>query len=168
MSCSLVGSFLVARPVLHDPSFRRTVVLLLQHGSEGAFGLVVNRPKAVTGLPFPLYIGGPCEAEGLIMLHGHADWLGEEDDVEENTVAPGVFLGDAGCLERASEPPPGGAFRFRVFKGYSGWGPNQLEGELAAGAWAILPLTDALLFDTPVEELWDRLAPPPIPQPSLN
>ena len=61
---ALAGSFLVARPVLKDPSFRQTVVLLLQHGAAGAFGLVVNRQATVEGLPFPVFVGGPCEAQG--------------------------------------------------------------------------------------------------------
>jgi putative transcriptional regulator len=141
---------------------------LLQHGGDGAFGLVVNRPATVEGLPFPLYVGGPCQSEGLIMLHGHADWTGQSADAPEEPVAPGVFLGDAACLERASDPPEGESCRFRVFRGYSGWGPDQLEGELAAGAWVVVPATDELLFDTPADELWDRLVPPPLPQPSMN
>src|SRR5712664_4083721 len=70
---SLAGTFLVARPVLEDPSFRRAVVLLLQHGPEGAFGLIVNRQVRATGLPFPVYRGGPCESPGMFMLHGHSE-----------------------------------------------------------------------------------------------
>src|SRR2546429_7938511 len=73
---SLAGSFLVAKPELQDSNFHQTVVLLLQHGSEGAFGLVVNRPAKTEGLPFPVFHGGPCQAPGLILLHGHAGWQG--------------------------------------------------------------------------------------------
>ena len=72
---SLAGSFLVARHVLQDANFRQTVVLLLKHGSEGAFGLVVNRPAKAEGIPFPVFGGGPCPMKGFIMLHGHADWV---------------------------------------------------------------------------------------------
>src|ERR1700731_1278751 len=74
---SLAGYFLVARPVLDDPNFHRTVVLLLQHGPEGAFGLVVNRAVGTDKLPFPVYLGGPCKLEGRLLLHGHAEWRGE-------------------------------------------------------------------------------------------
>ncbi len=165
---SLAGWFLVAKPVLQDPSFRQTVVLLLQHNCDGAFGLVVNRPAKVEGLPFPLFAGGPCESEGLMMLHGHADWLDSDAKPGASEVAPGVFLGDAACLERVSDPPPGETYSFRLFAGYAGWGPDQLEGELGQSAWALVKATGELLFETPVEELWDRLLPPTIPQPSLN
>ncbi|HZT82617.1 MAG TPA: YqgE/AlgH family protein [Gemmataceae bacterium] len=167
---SLAGSFLVARPLLRDPNFARTVVLLLAHNDDGAFGLVVNQPADVPGLPWPLFSGGPCPAPGLILLHGYPEWVeaGEAEAGAAQTVAPGVFLGDASCLEKANELSDDGAARFRVFRGYSGWGGGQLEGELAAGAWAVVPATAELVFDTPPDELWDRLAPPMIPEPSVN
>ncbi len=82
------GSFLIARPTLRDPNFYQTVILLVQHDAEGAFGLVLNRPLPAPkdqDLPFKLYSGGPCESEGLFMVHGHEDWAKEnagEDFVE--------------------------------------------------------------------------------------
>jgi putative transcriptional regulator len=164
---SLAGSFLVARHLLQDPTFRQTVVLLLRHGPEGAFGLVVNQPAQIEGLPVPAFSGGPCPAPGLLLLHGHPEWLDEDADNSERSVAPGVFMGDASCLNRPDDAEADGR-RLRVFSGYSGWGPGQLERELAAGAWAVEPATGELLFGTPPEDLWERLAPPTIPQPSLN
>jgi len=162
------GSFLVARPALQDPNFRKTVVLLLQHGSGGAFGLVVNRPAKVEGMPFPVFAGGPCGSQGLLMLHGHADWIEGDDDNEAKTVAPGVFLGDASCLKRVKETPEEQTPRYRMFAGYAGWGPGQLEGELAAGAWAVIAANGETLFDTPLDDMWAQLLPPAIPEPSLN
>lgn len=162
------GSFLVARPILQDPNFAQAVVLLLRHSQEGAFGLVVNRPAQVQGLTFPVYGGGPCPAEGLMLLHGHENWLGNPAEREDREVAPGIFLGDSAGLKRATEAPPDDGLRFRVFTGYSGWGQGQLESELAAGAWTIVRATGETLFDVPVEEIWERLVPPRIPQPSLN
>src|SRR3954470_6692789 len=96
---SLAGSFLVAKPVLQDPNFVQTVILMLRHDGEGAFGLVVNRPADAEGLPFPVYVGGPCSATGLILLHGQPEWanLGDEGTGE---IAPGVYVGDAECLQR--------------------------------------------------------------------
>jgi putative transcriptional regulator len=165
---SFAGKFLVARPVLQDPSFRHSVVLLLQHNAEGALGLVVNRPLPTPELPFPVYRGGPCGKDQLRLLHGHAEWESAPPDEADPPVLPGVFLGDAGCLERVTNPSPEHPLRFRVFTGYAGWGPEQLEGELSAGAWAIVPASAPLLFDTPPQELWDILLPPSLPQPSLN
>jgi putative transcriptional regulator len=165
---SHAGSFLVARPVIQDPHFRRTVVLLIQHAAEGAFGLVVNRPAKVEGVPFQVFTGGPCQSPGLLMLHGHADWLGPEDGGPKPQVAPGVFMGDAGCVRRVSEADEEERLRYRMFVGYAGWGPGQLERELATGSWAIVPADGQVLFDTPAEDLWKNLQPPPFPQPSLN
>jgi putative transcriptional regulator len=165
---SLAGKFLVARSVLQDPNFRQAVVLLLQHGEEGAFGLVINRPAKAKGMPFTVFRGGPCPNEGLLMLHGHADWTGASGDGPGPGIAPGVFVGDSSCLARINESPDDAGLRFRMFSGYSGWGPDQLESELAAGAWIVVPASSELIFDTPADELWDRLSPPTIPQPSLN
>jgi putative transcriptional regulator len=166
---SLAGKFLVARPSLLDPNFRQTAVLLLQHDSNGAFGLVVNRPTEVEGVPFPILLGGPCPLQGMLMLHGHADWIDADDESPGRRVAPGIFLGDASCMERISDPPEGQSLRFRMFTGYAGWGPNQLEGELSAGAWSVAPASAELLFDTPVEQIWRTLSPSTtIPEPSVN
>lgn len=165
---SLAGSFLVARPVLREATFRESVVLLLQHGDEGAFGLVVNRPAAAKGLPFRVFRGGPCSSDGLFMLHGHSQWLESAEERSEREIVPGLYLGDASCLSRVSQPKPGKRLRYRMFSGYSGWGPDQLESELAEGVWAVVQATPKLLFETPVRDLWCSLLPPMIPQPSLN
>jgi putative transcriptional regulator len=160
----LAGNFLVAKPVLKDPFFAQAVVLLLQHSAEGAFGLVVNRPVPVEGSPFPIFAGGPCESEGFLMLHGHADWVAEAS----KAVAPDIYLGDASCLGRIKENPAGEELRYRIFAGFAGWGPDQLESERAEGAWAVVPAQGQVLFETPIEELWACLVPASIPKPSLN
>jgi putative transcriptional regulator len=165
---SLAGKFLVARSLLQDPNFRQSVVLLLQHGAEGAFGLVVNRPAKTKGMPFPVFNGGPCTSEGLLMLHGHAEWAEQADGQSRPQIAPGVFLGDAACLARINSQPDGDELKYRMFTGYAGWGPDQLESELAEGAWTVVSASGDVLFETPFEELWDRLSPPTIPQPSMN
>jgi len=164
----LSGSFLVARPSLLDPNFRQTVVLLLEHTREGALGLIVNRPKSVKGLPFKLFAGGPCSSDGLLMLHGHREWLEDAPDQGSPGIAPGIFMGDSACLDRVGEVLPKKTPRFRVFSGYAGWGAGQLEAELAGGDWTVVPADAQLLFDTAVEDLWRSLIPPRIPQPSVN
>jgi putative transcriptional regulator len=165
---SFAGQFLVAKTSLQDASFRQSVVLLLQHSEGGAFGLVVNRAVTIDELPFPVFAGGPCESQGLLMLHGHAEWTESSTEPPPREVAPGVFLGDASCLSRLNDAATEPGLRYRIFSGYAGWGPGQLESELAAGAWAIVPATAQLLFDVPAAELWYHLAPPTIPEPSLN
>ena len=98
------------------------------------------------------------------MLHAHAEWL-EAAQVEEREIGAGIYLGDSSCVGRVKEEQEA---RFRMFTSYAGWGPDQLEQELTAGAWAVVPATPELLFDTPAENLWARLLPPTIPQPSVN
>lgn len=162
------GSFLVARSVLKDPSFHQSVVLLLQHNADGAFGLIVNRPAQAEGVPFPVFTGGPCPSEGVILLHGHRAWVEESADAMGREVAPGIFVGDAETFQRVTSAPPQHDTRYRIFACYSGWGPEQLENELAAGAWAVVPATGELLFETSSEDLWEQLLPPSFPEPSVN
>lgn len=164
---SLAGSLLVARPTLKDPFFGRSVILMLQHGTDGAFGLVLNRAEKASELPFPIHIGGPCKFQGLILIHGQGDWVPvEERDAAE--ICPGVFLGDAECLQRLADPEPGATWCVRVFAGYSGWGPGQLERELAEGSWVVQPAAAHQVFGIPNDELWVRMAPSTIPEPSMN
>jgi putative transcriptional regulator len=168
---TLAGSFLVARPVLRDPNFVQTVVLLLAHNENGAFGVVVNRPAPSGELPIPVFEGGPCPSPGLILLHGHAEWASPPAELEEGPkmqAAPGIYIGDADSFQNASKVVSGQKLRVRVYRGYAGWGSGQLEGELAAGAWAAVPADGELLFGTPIEQLWDCLRPPSLPLPSLN
>jgi len=164
---SLAGTFLVARSPLRDPFFGQSVVLLLEHGSEGAFGLVLNRPTKAGELPFPVYVGGPCQPQGLMMLHGHPEWAAKAGE-GPGEVCPGIFVGDADSFNRLGEMPDDAQWKFRVFTGYAGWGPQQLESEMSQGAWIVLPADAERLFGTPAEELWQRLAPPTIREPSMN
>jgi putative transcriptional regulator len=164
---TLAGNFLIARSSLRDSFFGRTVVLMLQHGPEGAFGLVLNRPAKAKDLPFPIFVGGPCKMDGLLMIHGREEWL--QADAESNMeVCPGVFLGTSEQFEKATEVDDTTEGKFRVFTGYAGWGPEQLESEMQEGAWIVLPASGEIIFDTPAQELWESLAPPTLPKPSMN
>lgn len=165
---SLTGSFLVAKPVLRDPNFEQSVVLMIQHDAEGAFGLVVNRPAPVEDAPFPVFLGGPCPSEGLLMIHGHEEWIYTEEEREKQAIAPGIFMGDSTAVDRATEAIDQEDLRYRLVVNYSGWGPDQLENEMVSKAWAIVPASGEVLFDTPVEELWQKLIPPATPNFSVN
>ena len=162
---SYSGCLLVARPSLRDGFFNRSVILLLQHGPDGALGVILNRPAPAKDVPFPVYLGGPCKMDGLLMIHAHKDW-GEDDPPAE--VCPGVYLGNAACFEKVSGEFQDPAWQFRVFVGYSGWGPKQLEAELNQDAWIVVPARADLIFPHPADELWEHLAPPTTPAPSLN
>ncbi|MBJ7430122.1 MAG: YqgE/AlgH family protein, partial [Gemmataceae bacterium] len=167
---SYASQFIIARPSLQDPNFQQTVILLLQHDPSGAFGLVVNRPlppQAWT-LPFPLYLGGPCKSEGLLMLHGHQEWMDLQSQ-KEKQIVPGVFIGDEECVKQATQQHAEEATgRFLMMTGYAGWGPGQLESEISQGAWALVKATSENLFEINAEDKWASLLPSIIPQPSDN
>jgi putative transcriptional regulator len=125
---SHAGSFLVASPKVIVPAFHQSVVLLLRHDTQGALGLIVNQPGTDRkGLPFVVFSGGPCEAQGLLLLHGHPGW---HDAFLGTVAAPGIFLGD---LKKVSEAPEAG-YRFRAFVYYSCRVAGPLDSELAGGA----------------------------------
>jgi putative transcriptional regulator len=158
MTTSLQGHFLVASPHLPDVNFFRTVVLLIQHSEEGAFGVVLNRPsdKSVSQVwdligedacncNDPVYLGGPVEGP-LICIHSYAP-------CGQNEILPGLFMASrSDLLNRVVRS----AARFRVFCSYSGWGPGQLESELEAGGWLTCPATMEDVFQD-VDEMWRRV-----------
>ena len=155
-------ALLVSMPQMQDPNFARAVVLLCDYDPDGAFGLVVNRPTempassmvrlepAVIGSnSLPLCIGGPVDPErGWILL---AD---APADAEYRTIRDGVYLSTSPELLRhvlTETPPP----RARVLAGYAGWGPGQLDAELAQSAWLIGAVDVDLLFDVEPADMWE-------------
>lgn len=156
---SLQGHLLVASPKLPDPNFYRSVVLMIQHDAEGAFGLVLNRPTTVSvgevwkklGRPAsmcksPVYLGGPV-AGPMMALHACQEW-------SEGEVIPGVFFASQKEALNALVCDQNGPRL--VFSGYSGWGAGQLDDELEAGGW----LTAAAAYDHvfgPCDDLWKRV-----------
>jgi putative transcriptional regulator len=158
---SLKGQLLLASPALFDPNFRRTVVLVTEHTDEGAAGLVLNRRSdtaVVEAVPdlAPLvtdeelvYVGGPVQQEAVLCL-------AEFEDPEEAAIlvvdhvgfVPGD--GDFGLIA-------GSTRRARVFAGYAGWGPGQLEAELEASSWIVEEAEQADLFAEPETDLWSSI-----------
>jgi putative transcriptional regulator len=149
MEESLRGKLLVASPALLDPNFARTVVLITEHSDEGAMGIVLNRPSdaAVDAVVpelaeiaggEPVWVGGPVQPEALVLLaefsdHGAAAWIVVAD--------VGLASADVGLDELAAAVRRG-----RVYAGYSGWGPAQLEAEMEVDSWIVEPPLPAELF----------------------
>lgn len=143
---SLAGSLLVATPILIDPHFYRTVVLLIQHDEDGCVGIVLNRPtgEAVADhLPewaehvqeaTTINYGGPVEPAVAIGLSLSAEGM--------PTGVPGLSLVDLG------NPPDGHIGPVRVYSGYSGWGADQLEDEVATGSWYVVQASPDDPFDS--------------------
>jgi putative transcriptional regulator len=159
------GVFLVASPLLRDPNFVHTVVLLCEHGDGGTWGLVVNRRTALTfgelleDLPFPasaqgpVFWGGPVEPSRMQVLHRLR--RGFPDELE---VIPNLRLGlDAETFRQISGEPrlPGEALH--AYIGHAGWGPGQLEAELETGSWIVCSAEDSLVFDTSPPEMWESV-----------
>jgi putative transcriptional regulator len=165
MSESLRGQCLIAAKRLRDPNFYKTVVLLVEHGSDGAMGLVVNRPSSVTvahalsehfNLPETddlVYVGGPVEPSALFILHNSPEF-----DQDESPVVPGVYVGSSAeifekIVRSSVEGNPD--VRFRIYSGCAGWAPGQLEGELARGDWHTWPAENGAIFNDDPYAVWD-------------
>ncbi len=155
------GRLLVAAPALVDPSFRRAVVLMLEHSPEGALGLVLNRPTPLVSreaLPGRLaevmpdaervFEGGPVQPEAVIVL---ADF---EDVSEAATIA----FGSVGIVDPDVEAAGLGPVRaIRAFGGYAGWAGGQLEEEMAEEAWVECDAVPEDVFTDDHEGLWSRV-----------
>ena len=167
MPDSLRGQFLIAGKNLRDPNFYQSVVLLVEHGDGGAMGVVVNRPSGVTvshalqkHFEMPdtgemVYFGGPVERNALFILH-NADDL----DSSETPVLDGLFVGSSpdtfeSIVQRAAEGDSD--LKFRVYFGCAGWGPEQLEGELARNDWLLFPATQEFVFHPDPYDAWSLL-----------
>ncbi len=158
---------LVASGRIDSPVFGRSVILATRHGAGGgAIGLILNRPtshrlsdldsqeSAPTASP-RVYLGGPVETERLIFLV-------RTDSAFERALElmPGLFMSEnTGALQRFLDGSAESS-RLRVFRGFSGWAPGQLEAEIRRGDWVVLPVDESILFSDP-DTLWERIQAPP-------
>ena len=167
MSESLRGQFLIAGRELRDPNFYQSVVLIVEHGPGGAMGVVVNHPSAVSlsqalskhfDLPDNgelVFIGGPVERNSLFILHNAQDL-----DPAEEPIVDGICIGSSpDAFEEIVKRVLSGdsEMQFRVFFGCAGWGPDQLEGELARNDWRIYEGSSEFVFHQDPYQVWDLL-----------
>jgi putative transcriptional regulator len=157
---SLKGKLLIASPHLLDPNFVHTVVLLVQHDEEGAFGIVLNRPSHNTvGQVWtealeraceseePIFMGGPCPGP-LMAVHQHPAYA-------DLTIGEGVYFAtQKDYLETLVEEE---IAPLRVFSGYAGWAGGQLEGEIEVGSWLLADSSEEAVFGD-YSELWKTLS----------
>ncbi|HTW21530.1 MAG TPA: YqgE/AlgH family protein [Mycobacteriales bacterium] len=159
----LKGKLLVAAPTMLEPTFARTVISVLEHGDDGALGVVINRPGAasltevvppvaeIASRPAVLFAGGPVEPQAAIALgfvtdHTSAQWW--------RPVVPPIVTVD---LDVDPEILAGSLRELRVFAGYAGWSSGQLEGEIAAGAWYVVDGLPLDAFDAAPGRLWSAV-----------
>ena len=158
------GMFLVASRQLRDPNFKETVVLLIDYGRDGAMGLVINRPSEVKlATVFPdikelkkrkdtIYVGGPVAVNQMLLLVGTPLVPEESKEVTQD-----VYLSSSWkVLERLLKNEAKDE-RFRIFAGYSGWAPNQLDFETSRGDWHVLKSDAETVFDKKPSEIWQEL-----------
>lgn len=158
---SLRGQLLIAGATLPDPNFARTVVLICQHSNEGALGLVLNRPGELeiaevapeladlTGSEAVIDSGGPVQPDALLVL-------GEFDDASYAgmpVIGTVGLMGDGRTISELADVTR----RARAFAGYAGWGPGQLDAELARDDWFVAPADVDDIFDPAPDELWRRV-----------
>jgi putative transcriptional regulator len=153
---SLQGKLLVSSPALIDPNFRKTVVLITHHDEEGAMGLVLSRPsqvaavEAVPGLRDvpgggdPVFVGGPVHPDAFMAV-------AEFEDVNESAAQ---IFGDIGFLPAQADPSELDVRHVRLFAGYAGWGPGQLEMELEEPSWIVVVAEAGDPFADDPDELW--------------
>ncbi len=167
----LAPGLLLAMPQLQDPNFTRAVVLMIEHGEDGSFGLIINQPSTMDAATLLgamdiewggedealVWSGGPVMPTSGWVLHGPtgavAPAVRSLDKGSTIEVVPGVSLSTSPDNLRAiaAEPPS----HVRLLLGYSGWGPGQLAQEMARGAWLVADASPELVFDTPADEMWE-------------
>lgn len=170
------GHLLVATPVIGDPNFHRSVVLLLEHGDDGSVGVVINRPTDVdlgaslpgwAGLaaaPAVVFVGGPVEQAGAIGLGRLAPTTmadlgapGPDGDATWTRIDSAGVVGPLATVDLTAEPGGGDIEILRVFVGYAGWAPGQLDAEVAEQAWIVADAQHGDLWSADPEGLWRRV-----------
>ncbi len=162
MASTFAPGLLIAMPQLLDPNFYRSVVLVVEHGKEGSFGLVINQISPLTMGEFtnaqsltytgdpstPVMIGGPVSREVGWILHSSELEYGDTHKVTEGLSMSRsmVALKDVCAKARAG---------FRLFMGYAGWGPGQLETEITQGAWVTTDVDPGLVFADNASAVWE-------------
>ena len=156
------GVLLIAPPMMYDPNFRRTVVLLCEHGVDGSFGLILNRAithqlaDVVEGMGLyegPLCMGGPVQPDTLHVLHRLGSRLGETMQVID-----GVYWGgDFDMIQQLVESEKTSADEIRFFLGYAGWSPGQLDMEIEQDGWILAPPDPAFIFPENPDTLWTTI-----------
>ena len=162
---SLVGQLLVASPVMGDPRFQRTVILIVRHNKQGAFGITINRPVGEHSLAsllemlgerdpsaegaVQIFAGGPVQPEVGFVIHS-AEYI-RDDTIAINGIV--AVTSSADVLRDMSHHK--GPRKSLVAFGYAGWAPGQLEAELARDDWSTTEADSKLIFEVSRDRVWE-------------
>ncbi|MDZ4699165.1 MAG: YqgE/AlgH family protein [Rhodothermales bacterium] len=153
------GVLLIAPPMMDDPNFKRTIILLCEHGAEGSFGLILNRTLSLqlnevvdgmTGYTGFLSQGGPVLQNTLHVLHRIGARVGETREV----VSEVYWGGDFDAIQAILASREASEDDFRFFLGYAGWSPGQLETEIEQGGWILAISDESMIFSAEPKRLW--------------
>ena len=174
---NLTHHFLIAMPGLMDESFSRSVVYMCEHSDRGALGLIINKPSTLQMLDLfekvelnlgrtdligiPVFQGGPVHTERGFVLHEPLSIATESSDSSESAYASTLSI--PGGLEMTTSKDVlealstgAGPKRVLITLGYSAWAQGQLESELAENSWLTVQADPQVIFDTPIEQRYDR------------
>ncbi|NIL97339.1 MAG: YqgE/AlgH family protein [Planctomycetales bacterium] len=155
----LKGKLLIAAPQLADPNFKQTVVLMIEHHEQGAFGVILNRPTQSTVKDLWAELSeGSCHCQQAIHCGGPVTGsllaVHKQDSLAQAEIMPGIFLAaEREYLDQLVREP---AAEFRLFSGYAGWDKGQLEDEMLMGGWITSRATPDYIFDD-TANLWSRV-----------
>ena len=144
---------LVAKPGLLDPNFSRTVVLVTQAEDASTVGVILNRPTSVRHEPTgePIYTGGPVMPRTIVALFRSESVPSAQSPAPSFHVLQGIYLSMQPQIVERLQPP------YRLFAGFAGWMPGQLESEIARDGWYLLPASEELLFRRDSTGMWEEL-----------
>ncbi|KEQ28590.1 hypothetical protein N180_12370 [Pedobacter antarcticus 4BY] len=154
------GKLLISEPFLNDPHFTRSVILLVDTTPEGTLGMIINQPTALlvsdllhdlVGADFPVYSGGPVNTELIHFIHRCPEKISEGQEL-----AKGIFWGgNYEDFKRCMLEHTLSRDEIRVFIGYAGWDPGQLQNELSTNTWIVSDQYDAdMVFNVDEAQLW--------------
>jgi len=164
-TASLKGQFLVAMPLMVDPNFFKTVICICEHNSDGAMGMVINRPySSIFGKnifdaleiesdeavqTIPIYKGGPVHTNDIFVIHGPPNIWQSSLIVTDSIILSNTL----DILEAISQRK--GPESFIIVMGFAGWGPGQLEAEIKENVWLNCPIDTDIIFNSPIDIRWE-------------
>ncbi len=156
------GVILIAPPMMQDLTFRRSVVLLCEHGVDGSFGLILNRnvelqlADVVEDMELyhgPLSMGGPVQPDTLHFLHRFGDRVGETTQLTDDV----FWGGDFEIIQEMVQQEETTSDELRFFLGYAGWSPGQLDAEVEQDSWIVTPADASMVFTGDPDLLWAKI-----------